>query len=344
MRAAGRFVFAAFVIPILAMVTGAGASAAADFDRNALIEGAKKEGKLVWYSAAPEQIVTAMLKNFSEKYPFIDVSEYFRQSAGRLQARWDAERDAGKFIPDVLHSGDISIVLTHRQHFDEFYTPEQDSYAGKYKDPGVWTCWRMTTLGLAVNPNKIPGAPDTWWVMADPKYAGKVGFQDSNAGMQMLSWLILRETLGEGFWEKVIENKPKLFTSTTPLAEAVLREEIWINGNATSYMNYTFEYKDKAPYKGIFPKEGVPISISPIMVVKNAPHPNAARLFVDWVLSKEGQTVMVRAYGDYSAREDVEPPAGAPALTNIKTLTIPSIQKLLDSRETFINEWKKIRK
>ena len=65
------------------------------FDRDALISAARAEGKLVWYTGAPESLVVKSLKAFSAKYPFLDVSEWTRNSAGRLQAQLESEVAAG---------------------------------------------------------------------------------------------------------------------------------------------------------------------------------------------------------------------------------------------------------
>lgn len=336
----------AFAVVVgMASVVALAPAASAEFDKEALIEGAKKEGKLVWYTGAPQALATAMLNAFHEKYPFIDVSEYFRQSAGRLQARLMAEVDAGKTVADVLHSGDITQFVELEDLFATFESPEQAHYADSFKKPGVWTAWRMTTLDFAYNPSVLSeeDAPKSWVDLTDPKYKGKIGLQDSTAGLMFLEWFLLKEALGDDFWPKIGENDPVIFSGSVPIVDSMLRGEIAINGNAPSYLNWQYSIRDGAPYKPVTPTEGVPVALNPIAVMKDAPHPNAARLFVDWILSKEGQEIMVSQIGDYSPRDDVDPIEGMTPIGDMKVLAPTSIEALAEAKSDFAAQWDKFK-
>lgn len=323
------------------MVLQAGASWADGFDRQALIEGAKKEGKLVWYTGAPQTLATAMLNAFHEKYPFIDISEYFRQSAGRLQARLMAEKEAGKPVADVFHSGDITQYGVLKDMFANYVTPEQDNYPAQYKQAGDWTAWRVTALDFSYNPSITPDdqAPKAWADLTDPKFKGKIGLQDSTAGLMFLEWFVLKEQLGDDFWAKIAANQPVIYTGNVPIVEALLRGEISVDANSPSYLDWQYQIRDGAPYKHVVPKEGMPVALNWIALLKDAPHPNAAKLFIDWVLSKEGQELMVKEVGDYSVRPDVSPVDGLPPLSQVKVLTPSSIEALSASKAEFVKQW-----
>lgn len=324
------------------------AAAADTFDRDALVEGARKEGKLVWYTGAPDDLASRMLSAFNKKYPFIDVSEYYTSTAGQVLSKLQAEIAAGRKIADVFHTGDMGTVLTlHGQgRIATYVTPEQDAYADAYKDPGIWTGWRISTLNMGYSKTRIKDedAPDSWTALTDPKYKGKVGFQDSTSGLQHLQWYILKQTMGDDFWPKVAENNPVIYGGNVAIVEAVLRGELHLAGETTSYFVWGYTQKKKTPFQGVWPQEGVPIGVQPISVLNDAPHPNAARLFVDWVLSREGQQVMVDSIGDYSARADVDPPQGSPKLADLKQLLPDSYENLLESKSAFIEEWKMLAK
>lgn len=327
-----------------AVLVWSGTTSAEPFDREALIEGARKEGKLVWYTGAPDDLASRMLSRFSEKYPFIDVSEYYTSTAGQVMSKLQAEIAAGRKVADVFHTGDMGTVLTLNQqgHIAEFVTPEQDHYGDAYKDPGIWTGWRISTLNMGYSKARLKDeeAPKSWSAATDPKYKGKIGFQDSTSGLQHLQWYVLKSTMGDDFWQKVAQNDPVIYGGNVAIVEAVLRGELLLAGETTSYFVWGYTQKKKTPFQGVWPEEGVPIGVQPISVLKDAPHPNAARLFVDWVLSPEGQQVMVDSIGDYSARDDVAPPSGSPRLADLKKLLPDSYEKLLESKTAFIEEWK----
>lgn len=328
---------------IVSMIVGIAALPAqsADFDRAALIEAARKEGKLVWYTGAPQSLATAMLEAFGKKYPFIDTSEYFRQSAGRLQARMQAEAAAGRKVADVLHSGDITQFKELESLFAKFETPELAAYDAKYKNQGLWTAWRLTTIDLAYNPNftQAKDAPASWADLTSAKYRGKIGLQDATAGLMFVQWFVLREKLGADYWAKIGANRPVIFTGSVPIVESLLRGEVSVNANSVSYFDWQYAIRDGAPYKPVLPKEGVPVALNPIAVLADAPHPNAARLFVDWVLSQEGQRVMVSDVGDYSPRTDVDSPKGMPKLAEINTLVPSSLDALVAAKGEFAKQW-----
>ncbi len=332
-----------FVVAVVFALVGTISAAAAEFDRGALIQGAKKEGKIVWYTGAPEPLVVAMLKGFNNRYPFIDTSEFYSNTAARVMAKLQAETTAGKRIADVFHTGEIGTVLDLKKQgaLATFVAPEQDRYPREMKEAGLWTAWRVTTLNMGYNSMKIKEneAPTSWNALTDPKYTGKIGFQDSTSGLQFLQWYTLRQKMGEDFWMKVGKNNPVVMTGNILIIESVLRGENMLAGMATSYFVWSFSEEKKTPFKGIWPKEGVPVGLQPIAVLKDAPHANAARLFVDWVLSAEGQQTMVNTVGDYSPRSDISGPTGLPKFSEISKIYPDSFEKLNQSKTEFEKEW-----
>jgi len=334
--------------PILAtVITMAVANdlAAQAFDRNKLIEGAKSEGALVLYTGLSPVSATKVLQAFNKKYPFIDVSNYYAAAAGRLQARMQAEKSAGKSVADVLHNGNIVQFHTLESEFAQFNTPEQNAFGDNVKKAGIWTAYQVTPLVIAYNSNNLSKDrfPASWNDLANPEWRGKLGLQGSNSGFMFIAWQALRDVLGKDYWAKVATNKPVFFSSSQPLMEGLLRGELLLNGNAGSYYVWQYGVRDGAPIKGHVPKEGVPVALSPMAVLKDAPHPNGARLFVDWALSAEGQNAMVSILGSYSGRKDVPAPKEAQPLDTIKLL-VPNVSDLIQNRNEFKAEWSKYQK
>jgi len=315
------------------------------FDRAKLIEGAKKEGALVLYTGLGQVDATQILKVFKEKYPFLDVNTFYAAPAGRLLSRMQAEEAAGKNVADVLSNGNIVQFHTLENKFAKFVTPEQDAYGSDVKKPGIWTAFQVTPLIIAYNSNNVTAdqLPASWADLADPKWKGKLGLQTSNTGFMFIAWQALRDVMGKDYWAKVAKNEVIFHSSSQPLMEGLLRNEILLNANAGSYYVWKYGVRDGAPIKGHIPKEGAPVALSPIAVLKSAPHPNAARLFVDWALSVEGQQTMVSTLGSYSGRKDVPSPKGAQDFASIKLL-VAKISDLINNREEFKKEWSKYEK
>ena len=253
---------------------------------------------------------------------------------------------AGIYNADVFQSGDVGqfLAMNDENWFAEFYTPEQDVYSDGLKNPGMWTAWRLTALLLGYNPQTLGAdkAPTSWNALRDPAFKGKVAFQDGTTGTQHVEWYVLRKIMGADFWDDVARNEPSAYTGPPQTIEAVLRNEMLIAGMAYSYHIASYQVAQGAPFKGVYPAEGIPIAVQPIAVMKTAPHPNAARLFVDWALSIEGQKVVVEGIGDYSGRPDAPTPAGNPPFSEINSIPPDSFRDFINTKKEFIEAWKEI--
>lgn len=337
-----------FLATLLAAVCLGGLSVSAThaqskFDRAQLIEAARKEGKLIFYSTIPEEQNNEILKRFQKKYPFIDVSS-FRATSGRLGARLDAEIGAGKVHGDILQMGSFGRFLGYAKagNFDRFETPEMDAYDAKFKDSGLWTVFRISPILIAYSSRLADkDAPTSWADLAAPKFKGKVAMLDATSGGQQAHWYQVRQYLGPGFWKQVSNNGAMALSGANRAIDSVLTGEFDVAGHTYGYVVNSYQKKN-APIKQVIPKEGVPIMISPIAVLKGGPNPNAGRLFVDWILSREGQIDTVDIMNDYSPRADAPAPKGLPEYKNLKILTPDSWDTLANSEKAFGSEWNEL--
>src|SRR3546814_12191343 len=103
--------------------------------------------------------------------------------------------------------------------------------------------------------------------------------------------MVESQTRGECYWKKLAANKPVLYPSGAPTASGIIRGEVLLGGVQSNAVIPAI--KKGAPLKVIYPTEGIPVTASAAGVVKTAAHPNAARLYMNWCLSKEGQSVWV---------------------------------------------------
>jgi iron(III) transport system substrate-binding protein len=318
-----------------------GARAQAPFDRGRLIDAARKEGQMVFYSTIPEQQNNEILAKFQEKYPFIKTSSY-RATSGRLAARLDAEIAAGKVLGDTLQMGAFGRFLDYANagQLDRFVTPEMDAYGPQAKDHGLWTLFRVSPILMAYDSKRTTGdaIPTSWEDLTNPKYKGRIVLLDATSGGQQAHWYALRQHLGPDYWKRVAANGAVAMPGVNRAMDAVLAREFDLAGHVYGYTVIAYQ-KSGAPVKHVLPKEGVPIMISPIAVLKGGPNPNAGRLFVDWILSAEGQAAIVRIMNDYSLRPDAPAPEGLPPYKDLKVLAPDSWAKVAASEKAFGEEW-----
>jgi iron(III) transport system substrate-binding protein len=333
-----RCVVAASVI-VLSLVGGA--SAQGTFDRQALIEGARKEGKFVLYATIGEEQANQLVKRFQAKYPFIQ-AESFRANSGRLKARLDAELASNRVLGDTLQMGSFGQFLAYAKAgmLDRFETPEMAAYPAAYKEQGVWTIFRNSPILMAYSARRLPDgeAPKRWSDLLDPRFKGQLAMLDSTSGGQQIHWYTLRKKYGTDFWSKVAANTPIIVPGPNQVIDGLLTGEFKVAAHTYGYTIKEYE-QNGAPVKAIVPADGVPMLVSPIGIIKGAPHPFAARLFIDWILSQEGQTQMVEIMNDYSPRSDVKPPAGLPPWDKIDKLIPDDWAAFVQSTPEFTKEW-----
>ncbi|CAK7262173.1 MULTISPECIES: ABC transporter substrate-binding protein [unclassified Shinella] len=310
------------------------------------IEGSKKEGKLVWYtSIAPEEGVVAILGAFRQKYPWIDVSSYLRLQNGRLYPKLLEETTQGAYLADVFHQSELAYAIdfTKRGFFDPYKSPEAESYDSRYKDPdGAWTGFALQYAGMSYNPNitKPEDAPKKWSDLLDPKWGGgKMNVKDSNSGAQYAIYQALYEIYGAEYWDKFAAQKPIVLPGQQQQYERIINGEDLINANASPNAWSTFK-QNGAPLEYIYPEEGVPSFFGQGGIVKGAPHPHSARLFMDFFCSKEGQTIFVEQIGNHSPHPDLAPPRLLPPLSELKLLVPSDAEQYVNGQAAWREKWK----
>ena len=199
----------------------------------------------------------------------------------------------------------------------------------------------MASWTITYNTALIDKAPTSWWDVTGPGFKpGQIG--EVIAGSGGTTWtrvMFERQVLGEDYWAKQAATKPMLQVSNGPLSDAVVRGEVSI---CPVLLNAVLpKMRDGAPIGIVFPKEGVPVSPYAAGIPKTAPHPNAARLFLDWSLSAEGQEFVSRDQGSLSA---LKVPPYVPEGLDLKTtkLWLPENAGYVALHDKWIEEWNAI--
>jgi iron(III) transport system substrate-binding protein len=295
-------------------------------DRNAIIEGAKKEGAFALATSVSAAGFPKFMDAFKAKYPFLDVTTgYYSAPTGRVLARVSAEMKAGNLSFDALHVANVAPYVSLGRSGDllDYKSPELSAYPAESHDGGLWATARVVGVIMAYNKNILPPdkAPKSWADMLKPEFKGKkLVIQDSAAGTAFNQMYMLEKLLGVDFMKKWGQQQPVIVSTSAQLIDLLVRGEALVGATVDHFRAFEPDAV-KAGIVGVYPTEGMPLALAPIALFKAAPHPNAGRLFVDFVLSKEGNTMLcLDIFGVYSYRKDVPPPQGQLALPETKPL------------------------
>jgi iron(III) transport system substrate-binding protein len=291
----------------------------------ALIQAAKKEGKVVWYTSLALPSSTAIAHYFEKKYPGISV-EVHRTGSQRVLQRVMQEAGAGIKNVDLIHTSDAGhFELLKGKNLLLKYTPQGvASFPEGFKDKaGFYYGMRATLSVIAYNPKSIADkdAPKTWKDLLDSKWSGKeVSAHPGYSGIIMTHVLALVNVYDWDYFRDLAKNKLHLVQSANDPAGIVASGERPLGVNGAEYFYYKTQ-KQGNPIKIVYPKEGVPLVVSPVAIAKDSPHPNAAKLFTEFIFAKEQQQLLADKEGLYTGHPDVTYPKDKPKLKDLKLLS-----------------------
>jgi iron(III) transport system substrate-binding protein len=287
------------------------------------IDAAKREGKMVWYTSVPVE-TAQKIGNLFEKKTGIQL-ELFRSGGSNILRRFQQEADAGKVFVDVLtHSEPAAARVMARKGLFVPFKPEGfDKVPNEVKDPnGNYIAQRLNVMAMYVRDDKLPRAdqPKTWSDLVAPKYKGKMVMADPSFSSLLVTVVgMLAKEHGWQYFEKLRANDIMLVAGNQQVADMVKRNERVIAVGADAA--YVAESRKALSISVIYPADGAFLIPSPSSVVKGSPHPNAAKAFAEFMLSKAVQELFPQEHL-YSARTDVAGPDGSPPLSEIKVRPI----------------------
>jgi iron(III) transport system substrate-binding protein len=290
-----------------------------------LIEAARREGKVVWYSVMDLPVGEHLARSFEAKFPGISV-HVERTGSERLFQRLGQEYGSGIYAADVVNSADAAHFLFWKRkgwlaphlpedvarHFDPRYVDPDAMYATSR----IW----LSSLGYNTNLVKAEEAPKSFADLLDPKWMGKiVKAHPAYSGTIMTATFQIARDLGWDYLEKLAKQKVlQLQSSTDPPKKLALGERaVMADGNDYNLV----QLKERGqPVEVVYPLEGTPVVSGPSAILKSAPNPNAARLFQNWLLSAEGQQILVDFAAQHSVHALVKEKPGRRALRDIKLM------------------------
>src|SRR5262249_2013727 len=290
-----------------------------------LIEAARKDGKISYYSALELNVAERLAKAFEAKYPGIAV-HVERSGAERIYQRIAQEQGSGINAVDVANSTDPAHYLDWKsKDWLAAYLPDDVAkhFPADQIDPdGMYatSCGWIETIGFNTNLLKTDDAPKSYADLLDPKWQGKiVKAHPSYSGAIMTATFVLSRELGWQFFEKLAQQKVLQVQSAADPPKKLLLGERAIMADGNDY-NLLLSKEQGKPVEAVYASEGSPLIIVPSGVFANAPNPNAARLFQSFFFSAEGQQMLVDEFAHRSFHAQVKEKPGREPLSALKLL------------------------
>jgi len=262
-----------------------------------LVEGARKEGKITWYtSLIVDQVVRPVKEAFEKEYPFIQI-EFFRANSERLVQRMFAEYLAKKYVVDIADGTVTGPMIKQGGYLQRFYSPHQADYPPELKDPqGYWGVSNVYFFALGYNARMVKASelPKTYEDLLDPRWKGQMIWSTSRgSGAPIMIGNILKtmgNEKGEAYLQKLkAQNIAKSTASNRQILDLVIAGEYPI---ALHIFNHHAHISKAAGAPVDWqPLEPVSATMNTISPVTRMPHPHAAMLLLDFILSERGQKV-----------------------------------------------------
>jgi len=296
---------------------------------DSLIDAAKRESEVVYYASMNLSEANAVIGEFERRYPFVKV-KLQRTGSEKLLTRVLTEARAKKQFADVIQTVEFSMYIFHRSGILARYAPQANAlYPKEFKEEGFWTTvyYNAYVTGYNTRLASARTLPKTYDDLLDPKWKGKLMMEGTKAEWFAGMLQILGQERGLKFMRDLAKQQPSPREGHELLAQLIVAGEgvIDINIPAAS-VERVKERGAPIDWTALGP---APATMVGAGVAAQAPHPNAARIFLDFLLSREGQKLM-QTPGRMIARGDLANEQAA-MLKELKIVPVsPSLAEKLD--------------
>ncbi len=260
--------------------------------RARLIDGAKKEGRFVFYGTLGVDAAAPMLEKFRQANPYLSIGHYRGNGSG-LFNKVVTEARGSKFEADVIEiSAGPSAELIRGGYIDPYRSTEIETVRSEFRDPrNLWHAYQYLVVALAYNKNRVKDSevPKNYQDLLLPRWkGGKISLDSDDAdvfGALLDSW---GEKPGLDYFRRLAKQDPVLRNGHTLQAQLLAAGEVdlhpWAHAQRPLLM------ADRGAPVAIEFLQPVVSKAQGLLLARKSPHPHAAALFIDWALSEEGQT------------------------------------------------------
>ena len=329
-----------FVAMMLALIMVLSMAAVASAD--------EPKGKVMLYSSMQEAQLQAIEAAFEAKYPGVDM-EYYYAGGGKLVTKMTTEaKDGGQIASDLVWLGDPSDYEEFKKQgwLEPYVSPETDHIAKEYMDAeGYYTAGRLVTMGIAWCTLEGMGiteeeAPKTWNDLLDPKWNNQIIMTDPSQASTTKYWMaamMQSPKYGEAYFQALRDNGVELESGTTATHNVVAAGSYQV-GICLDYVSANL-IAEGSPMAFHYTTEDVITMTSPIALIKGCANEDNGKLLMDFILSKEGQEVLVEN-NLVSVRDDVEMKVDTSAIAAINMAV--DYNDLGENLQTYLDTFNKI--
>ncbi|HXT54437.1 MAG TPA: extracellular solute-binding protein [Phototrophicaceae bacterium] len=271
------------------------------------VDAAKKEAKVVVYGSVPPQSMEGLHQAFKKKYG-IDV-EYWRGSSTQVSERALTEWRAGKPAFDIAEGNrGVQLIMKDEGLFQKFIPPASQKFPDRFKEKdALITPWRVLPISMLYNTELVKSGdiPKTFDDLLNPKWMGKISIPDPTRHTTTAQFLWnLRKFKGDKWLDYVkglAKQKPVLVESLAPVTTTIIKGEALVG---ITYIKYIKQYKGPVDY---IPMDQYLTDPNYLSLSAKASHPNAAKLYIDFACSPEGQKEIAED-GEFVLAPGVYPP------------------------------------
>jgi iron(III) transport system substrate-binding protein len=311
-----------------------------------LYEAAKKEGgELTWYTAQSDDITAQALgRNFESLYPGLKVN-VLRTTAQVAYQRITQEIKASAIQCDVLSSTDLghSVALKAGGAFEKYIPENSSKVLDVYKnyDPdGYYFVTSAGMIGIGYNTSKVKeaDAPKNWTDLLDPRWNNNIALGHPGFSGYVGTWaLTMRNQYGWQFFEKLAKNNPRVGRSINDTVTMLNAGESAIAGSGPVGTLLDSVQKGN-PLAMVYPTDGTVLIIAPSSIMKGSKHPNAARLFMEFLLSEQASQIWADHFNE-PIRPEVSASKGAKSAKDLKIIR-PTIEQITKGVPEVIKQWR----
>ncbi len=302
--------------------------------------GVASAAEVVLYSSNPSELLDLVSKGF-EAETGIKVS-VVRLGTGEAMKRIAAEKD--KPLCDVFWSGDVSVLENAKENFQSYRSPEAAALpAGYVEKDARWTACNAHVMIIMVNKSlvKADEMPNTWQDLFDPKWKGKVVMASpEKSGSAYAQAYGIYKLYGWDGINKLIANA-KILDSSSLIYKGVAAGEYPL-GVTMEYAAHRYIAGGDKNVGIVYPADGAFIAPEATGIVKNCPHPEEAKKFVDYLISKKVEDEVFEKFSRRPARLDAADTEGLPSLKNITILKSFDPMEADRLEKEILGKWKEI--